>query len=35
MTAHLLETKMALLDMMKMLPEVHIMEEADFVVWGQ
>jgi hypothetical protein len=35
MTAHLLKTKTALLDMMKMLPEAHIAEEADFVAWGR
>jgi hypothetical protein len=35
MTAHLLKTKMALLDMMKTLPDAHIAEEADFVVWGR
>jgi hypothetical protein len=35
MTAHLLKTKMALLNIMKMLPEAHIVEEADFVVWGR
>jgi hypothetical protein len=35
MTAHLLKTKTALLNMMKTLPDVHIVEEADFVVWGR
>jgi hypothetical protein len=35
MTAHLLKTKTALLDMMKTLPEAHIAEEADFVAWGR
>jgi hypothetical protein len=34
MTAHLLKTKTALLDMMKTLPEAHIADEADFVAWG-
>jgi hypothetical protein len=35
MTAHLLKTKTALLDMMKTLPDAHIVEEADFVAWGR
>jgi hypothetical protein len=35
MSAHLLKTKAALLDMMKTLPDVHIAEEADFVAWGR
>jgi hypothetical protein len=35
MTAHLLKTKMTLLDMMKTLPDAHIATEVDFVAWGQ
>jgi hypothetical protein len=35
MSAHLLKTKAALLDMMKMLPDAHIAAEVDFVAWGQ
>jgi hypothetical protein len=35
MTAHLLKTKTVLLNMMKMLPDAHITEEANFVVWGR
>jgi hypothetical protein len=35
MTAHLLKTKTALLDMMKTLPDAHIAAEVDFVAWGR
>jgi hypothetical protein len=35
MTAHLLKTKMALLDHMKTLPDAHIMAKEDFVTWGR
>jgi hypothetical protein len=35
MTAQLLKTKTTLLNLMKSLPEAHITEEADFVVWGR
>jgi hypothetical protein len=35
MTAHLLKTKTALLDMMKTLPDAHITAEVDFVAWGR
>jgi hypothetical protein len=35
MTAHLLKTKTALLNMMKMLPDAHIAAEVDFVAWGR
>jgi hypothetical protein len=35
MSAHLLKTKAALLDLVKSLPEAHIAEESDFVVWGR
>jgi hypothetical protein len=35
MTAHLLKTKTALLDMMKTLPNAHIATEVDFVAWGR
>jgi hypothetical protein len=34
MSAHLLKTKTALLDMMKTLPDVHIAAKVDFVTWG-
>jgi hypothetical protein len=35
MSAHLLKTKVALLDMMKTLPDAHIAAEVDFVAWGR
>jgi hypothetical protein len=35
MSAHLLKTKAALLDLVKSLPEAHIAEESDFVAWGR
>jgi hypothetical protein len=35
MSAHLLKTKAALLDLMKSLPEAHIAEESDFITWGR
>jgi hypothetical protein len=35
MSAHLLNTKVALLDLMKSLPEALIAEESDFVAWGR
>jgi hypothetical protein len=35
MTAHLLKTKTALLNMMKTLPDAHIAAEVDFVAWGR
>jgi hypothetical protein len=35
MSAHLLKTKAALLDMMKTLPDAHIAAEVDFVAWGR
>jgi hypothetical protein len=35
MSAHLLKTKVVLLDMMKMLPDTHIAAEVDFVAWGR
>jgi hypothetical protein len=35
MTAHLLKSKAALLDHMKMLPDAHIAAEVDFVAWGR
>jgi hypothetical protein len=35
MTAHLLKTKTALLNMMKTLPNAHIAAEVDFVAWGR
>jgi hypothetical protein len=35
MTSHLLKTKTMLLNLMKMLPKVHIAKEADFVAWGR
>jgi hypothetical protein len=35
MTAHLLKTKTALLDMMKTLPDAHIAAKVDFVAWGR
>jgi hypothetical protein len=35
MSAHLLKTKTALLDMMKTLPDAHIAAEVDFVAWGR
>jgi hypothetical protein len=34
MSAHLLKTKAALLNLIKSLPEAHIAEESDFVAWG-
>jgi hypothetical protein len=35
MIAFLRNSKAALLDHMKMLPDAHIAEEADFVAWGR
>jgi hypothetical protein len=35
MSAHLLKTKAALLDLVKSLPEAHIAEESDFIAWGR
>jgi hypothetical protein len=35
MSAHLLKMKVALLDLMKSLPEAHIAEKLDFVAWGR
>jgi hypothetical protein len=35
MTAFIRKSKAALLDHMKMLPDAHIAEEADFVAWGR
>jgi hypothetical protein len=35
MSAQLLKTKAALLNLVKSLPEAHIAEESDFVAWGQ
>jgi hypothetical protein len=35
MTAFLRNSKAALLDHMKTLPDVDITEEADFVAWGR
>jgi hypothetical protein len=34
MSAHLLKTKTALLDHMKMLPNAYITAEEDFIAWG-
>jgi hypothetical protein len=35
MTAFLCESKAAILELMKMLPNAHIAEEEDFVAWGR
>jgi hypothetical protein len=35
MTAFLRNSKAALLDHMKTLPDAHIAEEADFAAWGR
>jgi hypothetical protein len=35
MSAHLLKTKMTLLDLMKTLPDAHIAAEVDFIAWGR
>jgi hypothetical protein len=34
MTAFLRKSKAAILELMKTLPDVHIVEEEDFVAWG-
>jgi hypothetical protein len=35
MTAFLRKSKASILDLMKSMPDVHIVEEEDFVAWGQ
>jgi hypothetical protein len=35
MTAFLRKSKATILDLMKSMPDTHIVEEEDFVAWGQ
>jgi hypothetical protein len=35
MTAFLRKSKALILDLMKFMPDVHVTEEEDFVVWGR
>jgi hypothetical protein len=35
MTAFLQKSKASILNLMKSMPDVHVAEEEDFVVWGQ
>jgi hypothetical protein len=35
MTAFLRKSKVAILELMKTLPDAHIVEEEDFVAWGR
>jgi hypothetical protein len=35
MTAFLLKSKASILDLMKSMPDAHITEEEDFVMWGR
>jgi hypothetical protein len=35
MTAFLRKSKASILELMKLIPDVHIAEEEDFVMWGR
>jgi hypothetical protein len=35
MTAFLRKSKASILNLMKSMPDAHVAEEEDFVVWGQ